>query len=61
MGSYACLSMSNTLGWIESRPSFQVVCEIRADAKETVKHEANSGTNHNWMAALHLKLTNELL
>jgi len=59
MGSYACLSMSNTFGWGKSHPSFHVICEIRADAKETVKHEAN--TYHNWMAALNLKLTNELL
>lgn len=61
MGSYACLPMSNTLGWGKSCPSFHVICEIRADAKETVKHEANSRKYHNWMAALHLKLTNELL
>ena len=44
MGSYAYLPMCNTLGWSESRPSFHVICEIHADAKETVEHEAYSRT-----------------
>jgi len=61
MGSYACVPVSNTVGWSESHPIFRVICEIQADAKETVKHEAYSRTYRNWMAALHLKLSNELL
>ena len=59
MGS--CLRMCNILGGSEPHPSFHVTCEICADAKETVEHEAYSRTYHNWMATLHLKLTNELL
>jgi hypothetical protein len=61
MGSYACVPVSNILGCSESHPGFRVICEIWADAKETVKHETYSRTYHNWMAALHLKLTNKLL